>query len=204
MARTRHLHVLGSGGHAKVAIATARAAGWNVAALYDDREDRRGQRLLGVPIAGGTDDLPLDAPAIIAIGDNRVRQRLATELGATWATVIHPTALVHESVAIAAGTVIFAGAILQPDTTIGPHAIVNTGARIDHDCRIEAFAHIAPGVSLCGGVRVGKGALVGVGASAIPGTAVGSWAVVGGGACVTSYIPDNATALGVPAKVRSS
>ena len=200
----KELHVIGSGGHAKVVVATARSAGFPVAAIYDDRDERHGETLLGTPIVGPCAKVPKGAPAVIAIGDNRIRQKLADSLECQWRTLVHPRAVLHQSVIVGAGAVIFAGVIVQPDTTIGLHTILNTGCTVDHDCRVEAFAHIGPGVHLCGSVRIGKGTLMGVGSSAIPGTAVGSWATVGAGAAVTKFVPDNATALGVPARVRSS
>jgi len=201
---SKELHVIGSGGHAKVAVATARAAGLHVVAVYDDRPERHGETLLGAPIVGACSKVPTGAAAVIAIGDNRTRQTIADSLRCQWRTLVHPRAILHPSVIVGAGTVIYAGAIVQPDTTIGLHVILNTGCTVDHDCRVEAFAHVGPGVHLCGGVRLGQGSLMGVGSCAIPGTAVGSWATVGAGAAVTKFVPDNATALGVPARVRSS
>ena len=42
--------LIGAGGHAKVVIATVRAAGGDVVAAYDDDETRWGNRVLDVPI----------------------------------------------------------------------------------------------------------------------------------------------------------
>ena len=44
--------VVGAGGHAKVVIATVRAAGGDVVAAYDDDQSRWGQKILGVPVKG--------------------------------------------------------------------------------------------------------------------------------------------------------
>lgn len=193
--------VVGAGGHAKVVIATARAAGRRVVAVFDDRTDI--DVLAGVPIAG-----PVRAAAgrpegaVIAIGHNATRERLATELDVRWTAVVHPAAVVDESVAIAEGAVVFAGVVLQPDARVGCHAIVNTGATIDHDCAIGDFAHVAPGVHLCGNVSVGRGALIGVGACARPGVRIGDRAVVGAGAAVVSDLAGDATYTGCPARRR--
>jgi sugar O-acyltransferase (sialic acid O-acetyltransferase NeuD family) len=196
--------LVGSGGHAKVVLATAQAAGIAVARVVDDNPARHGHRLLGVPIEGPTADVLADpgALAVLAIGDNRARQRLAAGARCTFATVVHPGAIVHPTVTVGGGTVVFAGVVVQPETRLGEHVIVNTGASIDHDCVIGDHAHIAPGVHLAGGVTVGEGSFLGVGTGVIPGIHIGSWATVGAGAAVVRDLPAGCTAVGVPARPR--
>ncbi len=196
------LLIIGAGGHAKVVLAAARTAGWRVIGLLDDNPRQQGRNVLGVPVRGGidmADELAADA-AVLAIGDNRVRKRLAEQLHLSWATVVHPTAWIDPSVQLGEGAVVMAGAVIQPDTRIGRHAIVNTGARIDHDCRIADHVHVAPGTALAGSVRVGEGTFIGIGASVIPGIAIGAWTTIGAGAAVVNDIPGSATAVGVPAR----
>ncbi|HEY9233343.1 MAG TPA: acetyltransferase [Blastocatellia bacterium] len=200
--------VLGAGGHAKVVIATLQAAGFTVAAVFDDDSSKRGSTLLGVAVRGTLDELADSGyhRAVLAIGDNATRMRLAERLqnrlpGVEWVIAVHPQACLHASVKPGVGAVVFAGAIVQPDTMIGAHAILNTGATVDHDCRIGDFAHIAPGAHLAGEVRVGRGAFLGIGAAVIPGRMVGEWSRVGAGAVVVGDIPAHATAVGVPARV---
>src|SRR5581483_3713754 len=207
-ARPDAVAVLGAGGHAKVVIATLQAAGFTVGAVFDDDRSKQGSRLLGVEVQGTLDDFAGSGyrRAVLAIGDNATRMRLAERLGdrlpeIEWIVAVHPQACLHESVKLGEGAVVFAGAIIQPDTMIGAHTIINTGATVDHDCRIGDFAHIAPGVHLAGEAHVGRGAFLGIGAAIIPGRAVGEWATVGAGAVVVSDIPANVTAVGVPARV---
>ncbi len=199
------VNVVGAGGHAVVVVATCHDAGLEVGGVYDDDRSKWGQAVLGVPVRGGIAQAErAGAPVIVGIGDNRARQRVASTLQTQFATVIHPTAYVHESVAVGPGTVIFAGAVIQPRTRIGAHVIINTRACIDHDGIIGDFALIAPGVALSGAVSIGEGTLVGAGASAIPGACVGAWARIGAGAAVVKNIRDNVTAVGVPARALDS
>lgn len=200
---SRPLVVLGASGHAKVVVATARAAGRQVVAAFDDDPAKLGGDVLGVPIVG-----PLaaarelrEAEAVFGIGDNAVRRAKEIELaGLEFSAVVHPHAWVAREVLLGAGCVIFAGAIVQPDSAIGRQAIVNTAASVDHDCRVDHWAHLAPGVRLAGGVTIGEGALLGVGAVVLPGVRVGAWAVVGAGAVVHRDLPEGARVAGVPAR----
>lgn len=194
--------VVGAGGHAKVVLSTLDAAGTPARAVFDDDPNKQGQRLLGVPIAGPLAELEArgDLVGVIAVGDNRARVAIARRLPLDWRTAVHPTAWVHPSVVLGAGTVVFAGAVVQPDTRIGHHAIVNTGATLDHDCELEDFVHVAPGVHLAGDVTLGEGAFLGIGSRVIPGRTVGAWSVVGAGATVIRDLSPGATAVGTPAR----
>lgn len=199
----RRVVILGAGGHAKVVIAAADAAGLDVGGVYDDRADLLGTQILGRRVLG-----PLAAAArasfdgaVLAVGDNGLRKRLAEQLEFRWLTVVHPSAWVHESVSLGDGAVVFANAAIQPDAAVGPHAVVNTGATVDHDCLIGAFAQVGPGAHLSGNVRVGVGAFIGTGAAVKQGLEIGEWSTVGLGAAVISPVPAGVTVVGVPARV---
>jgi sugar O-acyltransferase (sialic acid O-acetyltransferase NeuD family) len=192
--------VLGIGGHAKVIISVLQALNYRIVEAYDDNSALWGAQVLGVPVVG-----PLSAignsrrPAVIGFGDNHLRQKIAAAMPLKWLTLVHPSAVVHESVQLGAGTVVFAGAIIQPDCTLGEHVIVNTGAGVDHDCVVGDFAHISPGAHLAGGVQVGAGAFLGIGSVAIPRTHIGDWTTVGAGGVVVRDLPPDVIAIGVPA-----
>jgi sugar O-acyltransferase (sialic acid O-acetyltransferase NeuD family) len=199
------IYVIGAGGHAKVVANSARAAGFAVAALFDDDESLWGRLMLGIPIHGPISrirEFPAK-PAIAAIGDNANRLAVVSAASLDWRTVIDPAARVDHSAIIGIGTAILPGAVVQIDSRIGNHVVVNTSASIDHDCAVGDFVHLAPGVHLAGNVRVGEGAFVGIGASVIPGISIGAGAVVGAGAAVIRDVPDRAVVVGVPAQVKS-
>jgi sugar O-acyltransferase (sialic acid O-acetyltransferase NeuD family) len=198
----RRFIVVGAGGHGKVVVASIIAAGDEVIGILDDDASRHGQSVLGARVLGSVDAalIPGEAVVVLGVGSNRERRAIADRLAARYASVIHPSAIVHSSVNIGAGAVVFAGAVIQPDSVIGAHAIVNTSASIDHDNRIGAFVHIGPGVHLSGTVTVGDGTLVGIGSAVIPGMVIGEWATVGAGSAVVSNIGDRITVAGCPAK----
>ena len=197
------IYILGAGGHAKVLIATLKANGYRVTAVYDDDRKLQGSVILDVPVMGRISDLSPDfqKPAVIGIGDNHIRQTIARRfLQCPWVSVIHPGATVAESAKIGAGPVVFAGAVVQCDAEIGDHSIINTSATVDHDCRIGDFSHIAPGAHLAGQVTIGNGVMAGIGCTVIQNLHIGDWTTIGAGAAVIRDLSANITAVGVPAK----
>lgn len=197
-------YVIGAGGHAKVIVSAIRSLGHHVVAILDDDVQKHGTELSGVPIFPPSVRL-LAAPAypaVVGIGDNRVRQQVVQRFDLDWATIVHPTAIIDGSVTIGRGSVVMAGAIVQAGATVGEHCIINTAATVDHDCRIDDFAHVASGANLAGHCELGEGVFIGIGACVVPSIRVGEWTTIGAGAAVVGDLPPGVIATGVPARPR--
>lgn len=194
--------VIGAGGHARVAIATLKAVESDVASAHDDDPGKWDSVLSGVPVVGPVSRLrgTKNRSALIAVGDNSTRQRLAGDLQFDWITVVHPAAHVDPMAQIGRGSLVCAGATIQAGAVVGEHAIVNTNATVDHDARIGDFAHLGPGAVVTGGVRIGIGAFLGAGAVVTPGVSVGRGAIAGAGSVVLDDVPAEFTVVGAPAR----
>lgn len=200
------LVVIGSGGHAKVVVEAALArTPQREIVIVDDSPGSSGRSILGIGIFGDRSRLDglREMPVIVAVGENQARARLVSwlgEQGHSLESVVHPSAVVAQSVTVGAGVFISAGAIIIAEAQIGDGAIINTGASVDHDCVIGEAAHIAPGVHLCGNVRIGARTLVGVGSAVRPGVAIAADVVIGAGAVVVRDIAAPGTYVGNPAR----
>jgi UDP-perosamine 4-acetyltransferase len=199
--------VLGAGGHAKVVIELLRAAGQQVAFCVGAADSTK--HCAGVPVLIGDEHLARlrsigYGRAFIAIGANRLRQRLAAhalDLGYALVNAISPHAVLSPSAKLGQGIAVMAGVVVNAEAVIGDLAILNTGATVDHDCRIGAAVHLAPQCALAGNVLVGAGAFVGIGCKVVPDIEIGADAILGAGAVVTSAIPARVTAVGAPARI---
>ena len=198
----------GAGGHARVAIEAARAAGLLPSLVIDDQPGS--DQFAGLPLlAASAIEWQKLGPFrfIIAIGDNATRSRLFGDLknrGGTPETIIHPFTSIAPSAKIGAGTVVFGGVVVNADSQIGENCILNTACSVDHDGRIAAHTHLCPGVRLAGNVTIGERTMVGTGAICIPGISIGNDVLIGAGSVVVRNIPDNSRALGHPARIRKT
>ncbi len=190
-----HVRMLGAGGHAAVAADAWESSGGQIVAFHSDNPG-------GVAVAGPLSlAIASDERLHIAIGDNRVRRRVAEGIEDARCPIIrHASAIVSKSALVGAGTLICAAAVLQPRCRIGRHTIINTAAIVEHDCDISDFVHVAPGARLAGGVSLGEGAFVGIGAVIIPGIRIGAFAVVGAGAVVIRDVDPETIVVGNPAR----
>jgi UDP-perosamine 4-acetyltransferase len=204
----RQLLVIGAGGHARVVIDVARAAGFDPVAALDPSSV--GSTCNGVYVIGGDEmaqslfDKGLKS-CVVAIGDNRLRWKIGERLralGFGLPIVSHPSSILSPTARIGDGTVIMPLAVVNAEASIGRLVIINTTAVVEHDCVIGDGAHVAPGCRLGGTVSIGTGTLIGIGSAVRPEARIGDFAVIGAGSTVIGDIEGHKVATGSPAKVR--
>ena len=204
---------LGAGGHAKVVIEILRShKSYELIGLLDPKPELQGESVLGVPVLGDDDLLPvLKRDGIChffvglgSIGDTRPRQclfELALQYGMKPVDAVHPQAIVSPSAVIGEGVTIMAGTVINACARLGVNVFVNTGAVVEHDCVIGDHVHVATGAQLASTVQVGTGAHIGAGATVRQCITIGEGAIVGAGAMVVKDVPPHTVVVGVPARL---
>lgn len=205
------LVIVGAGGFAREVLALLRdinaaARQWDVVGFVDDRPELAGAQVAGLPVVGTVDALVRERPAahyVLGVGSPVVKRRIAERLaggGLHAPALVHPSVVRSERVQMGEGCVLCAGNILTCDIELGRFVTLNLACTVGHDAVLGDYATVAPGVNISGNVRVGSGTDLGTGAATVQGCTIGAWSVVGAGAVVASDLPDNCTAVGVPAR----
>lgn len=120
--------------------------------------------------------------------------------GVQFATLVDPSVMRSDRIAIGEGTIICAGAILTVDITIGKHVIINLDCTVGHDALIGDFVTLYPSVNISGNTVINDEVEFGTGSQIIQGKEVGSGSIIGPGAVVVRDIPQGCTAVGLPAR----
>jgi sugar O-acyltransferase (sialic acid O-acetyltransferase NeuD family) len=171
MSKTKLL-VVGAGGHGRSVAESAELTGqFEVVGFLDDAA-QVGERVLVShvlgPVASMADHCSVADHAIVAIGNNAVREKLMqqlTEAGYAMATVVHPRAFVSPTAVVGQGSAIMAGAIVGTEARLGVGSIVNCGAVVDHHSIVEDFGHLGVNASMAGGTVLGRSAWMRAGAA---------------------------------------
>jgi acetyltransferase EpsM len=159
--------IIGGGGHSKVIIdCLLMNKNYKIKGILDDvplKKTYKNIPYLGV-INSYLSYLKDNCFFIIAIGDLIVRQKLINSMNhVNWINVIHPSAIISDSVSLGLGIYIGPNVVINADTTIEDHCIINTGSIIEHDVKINKNVHLAPRTTVCGGVNIGENTFVGSG-----------------------------------------
>lgn len=173
---------------------------------YDDGK-LKGEKINEFPILGNTDDLnAVQEPILVALalGNPMHKEKVVRKINnskLTFETLIHPSVIIgNDVVTIGKGTVICAGCIITCNINIQDYVIINLACTIGHDTIIENYVSIMPGVNVSGEVNLCEGVYIGTGAKIINQVEIGKNSIIGAGAVVSKSIPENCTAVGIPAK----
>jgi len=142
---------------------------------------------------------------VVSLGDNYARMKIVKEIlgqcpDFIFFNVIHPSAIISNTVTFGNGNVIMQGVIINVGATIKNHCIINTGSQFEHFSTMANYSSISAGVITGGYVKLKKYASIALGVTVFDRITIGRNAVVGSGSLVTKDIEENCLAYGVPAK----
>jgi sugar O-acyltransferase (sialic acid O-acetyltransferase NeuD family) len=192
------IYILGASGQGKVAANIAALIGYKNIFFIDGDETKKSCG--GYPvISSNDDDAKSDGDVFVAIGNARIRKRLCEKFSDRLVTLIHPKAVIADSVQIGKGTVVMAGAVINPFAKIGKGCIINTASSVDHDDIIGDYCHISVGAHLAGTVCIGDMTWIGIGAVVSNNITICSNCMVGAGTVVIKDIKKSGMYIGIPA-----
>lgn len=173
---------------------------------YDDAFEK-GTLINDYPVLGSVKELNLINKKIsvaLGIGIPKIKNKIISILNnelIEFPVLIHPTAIVSKDyVSIEKGSIICAGNIITCNIKIGSFVTLNLMCTVGHDTTIEDFASFMPSVNISGEVLIEENVYVGTGAKIINQLKIGKSTIVGAGAVVSKSLPENCTAVGIPAK----
>lgn len=208
------LFIVGAGGFGREVHEYAREAGaawggerFEIAGFLDDNQAAlAGHVDVGAEVVGAisTATPGPDDRYVLAVGDPRLRKRLALMLaarGARFVSIVHPRAWVARETVLGDGVVVGPLSYVGPGARLGDHVLVNPQVAVAHDVQAGRYAVFSPMCAANGAVVLGDGAFLGTHATVLPGRTIGAWAYVGAGTLVNRDLEPGLKVVGVPARV---
>lgn len=200
----KDLIILGAGGEALeilkvVTLINKVNKEWNVIGFLDDNLSIIGQEFNGIKVLGTILDSNKFSNAyfISSIGHpdrpmlrEEVRNKISFS-DSKFATIIHPSAVICESVKIGYGCFIQSNCTISTNSFIGNNVLISNGSTIGHESKIDDGTVIGLGVKITSDVIIGKSVYVGPGAVFTNEITIGNNVLIGIGAIVTENVSDN-------------
>ena len=195
----KSIYIYGASGHGLVVADVARSCGYDTILWIDDGENQY----------PSFDEIDNDTsiPIVLGIGDNKIRAIVFNKVVQSKmkiVTLVHPSAVVSESVVLGKGSVVMPSVVINAHTRIGCGCILNSASVIEHENSIGDFVHISPSVSLAGNVTILDQAHIGIGTSVKQGIKIGENSIVGVGSVVLKNIGNYKIAYGNPCVEKES
>lgn len=208
--RIERIFIVGGGGFGREAFNWVRDAWPTASAKVAGFLSADGDLLDGhnsaIPIMADPADFQPDEGCafVLGIGIPQVRRHVAESLlsrGATFLTVVHPTAIVAPTAVVGDGSIICPYAIVSDAANLGKFTLVNFHSSLGHDAATGDFSVLSPYAALGGGARIGADTFLGLHASVGPGKRLGPRTKVSANSAALSDAPADALIFGVPGRV---
>lgn len=193
--------LLGGGGHARACLDVIWTQGVYHPTGILEKQASLGAAVLGVPIIGSDDDLPLLIKQghcfLVAVGqiktaETRMRLfRRVIELGGELPTIISPRSHISPSCQIGSGSIVMHSVSIGSGSIIGKNCIINTGAIVEHDSVVGDHCHISTGAIVNGYCQIGHRSFLGSGSVIKDYIKIGDKVVIGMGTRVHHNIENN-------------
>lgn len=207
----RRLLIIGAGGFGREVLKWAldiqdTQNDWGIGGFLDNSVDPLRDYPCGFPVLGDAQSFSPGENDVFtcAIGDPIARLRICRSLrerGASFATLIHPTAIIGPRCSLGEGCILCPYTLLTTDVTVGDFVIFNGSSGAGHDAVIGSGCTISPLCAVTGFARLGEGVFLGSHVAVLPHAVVGDYARVGAGSVVLREVKPRTTVMGMPARV---
>lgn len=132
--------------------------------------------------------------AVIAMQDGSARRQIAERLVGfdSWETLIHPTAIISDTVKIGQGSIVCANVTISVDTLIGCHCIFYLSSTIGNDCTLGDFVSVMSNCSVGEHAGIGSESFLAARSFVAPNKSIGKHVQVGAGSSVLKDVKDGA------------
>ena len=202
--------IVGAGGFGREVLQWSRDA-WpehasRIAGFLSAERDRLARHDSGLEIIADPDGYEPQAgdALLLAIGIPIVRRQVAESLrarGATFLTLIHPTAIVASTASIGEGSIVSPYAIVSDSARVGAFVLMNYQSSLGHDASAGDYAVLSPYATLGGNAHIGDDVFMGLHASVGPGRRIGACSKVSANSCALTDAPPESIVYGVPGRV---
>lgn len=157
------------------------------------------------PLLGAIDSYAVrqDDVFVIAIADPPAKLRIAAALlekGATFLTVVHPTAVLARTARLGQGVIVCPFALVSADSSVGDFVTINSYSSIGHDAQVAQGCTLSCHVDITGHTQIDEGVFFGSGATVLPKVQVGAQARIGAGTVIMRKVAPGSTMYAMPAK----
>ncbi len=145
----------------------------------------------------------LEKPSLVfGLGSPTLKKAIFEKLKEfNFPVLVHPKVSTNgKNIQIGRGSLICEGTIITCDVIISEFVTINLSCTIGHDAVIGMFSSLMPAVNISGEVLIEESVFIGTGAKVINQLTIGKNTIVGAGALVSKSLPNNCTAVGMPAK----
>lgn len=157
--------------------------------LGDDEFLLKKTELVNVAVCVGTPSLR-----------KKIAEKLAQNVNVQFPDLILGDVKICEDAQMGKGCIISMDTRISTNVRMGDFVFLNMGAVVCHDGRLGDFVTLAPDVRLAGNVTVESESELGMGTGVIQGIRIGARVRTGAGSVVVRELPDDCTAVGVPAR----
>ncbi len=206
----KELLIIGAGGLGREVLTWARQSeghgvDWVIKGFLDDNAQAlEGFRTPAPWIGTVRDHQPAENEVFVcAVGQPANRRRCHESIearGGIFISLIHRTAIVGDSVAMAPGVILCPYAIASGYNRLGKGVILNLHATVDHDATVGDWSQINCHCDVTANARIGLEVWLSSHVAVAPGVCIGDGAYLGAGAVVLRNVEPGAKVFGVPAR----